>query len=78
MYLGYKQLRSRAKMLVEQTVEATGSADLKAAAQAWIDGYNSADNTREIAEKLAEALKAEGSDSAKKALDYEDFFMSYR
>ena len=43
MFLGYKQLRSRAKMLVEETVANTASEDLKAAAQAWIDGYNSAE-----------------------------------
>ena len=75
MFLGYKQLRNRAKALVEETVASTASEDLKAAAQAWIDGFNSGDQARENAEKLAEALKAEGSDSAKKALEYEDFFM---
>ena len=75
MYLGYKQLRSRAKMLVEETVAATSSDSLKAAAQAWLDGFTVGEGARELADALASELKAEGSDAAKKALEYEDFFM---
>ncbi|MBO4408823.1 MAG: pyruvate:ferredoxin (flavodoxin) oxidoreductase [Clostridiales bacterium] len=77
MYLGYKQLRKRVKELVtEFTGVATG--DAKAAADEWLNGFDSSENTRAASDKLAEALKAysgEGSDIAKKALGYEDFFV---
>ncbi|MBO4408720.1 MAG: pyruvate:ferredoxin (flavodoxin) oxidoreductase, partial [Clostridiales bacterium] len=75
MYFGYKQLRNRAKTLVEETVANTSSESLKAAAQAWIDGFTTGEGARALADALAAELKAEGSDSAKKALEYEDFFM---
>ncbi|MCR4670397.1 MAG: pyruvate:ferredoxin (flavodoxin) oxidoreductase [Saccharofermentans sp.] len=75
MYFGYKQLRNRAKNLVEETVASTSSESLKAAAQAWIDGFTTGEGARALADALAAELKAEGSDAAKKALEYEDFFM---
>ncbi len=75
MYLGYKQLRSRAKLLVEAASEASSSESLKAAAKAWLDGYDEGKDTRALSDKLSAELKACGCDAAKKALEYEDFFV---
>ena len=75
MYLGYKQLRSRAKLLVEAVSEASSSESLKAAAKAWLDGYDEGKDTRALSDKLSAELKACGCDAAKKALEYEDFFV---
>jgi len=78
MYLGSKQLRSRAKMYVEQLAEVVSDDATKDAVTAWLEGFDIGETSRAQSDALADALKnysGEGADIAKKALEYEDFFV---
>ena len=78
MHLGYKQLRNRAKGYLTELQEKSSDVELKAAIQAWLDGFEDGENTRELTDTMVENLKAyqgEGADLAKQALEYEDYLV---
>lgn len=78
MYLGYKQLRNRVKLLLEELLGVCECDSTKTAITTWIDNMSESTNTRKISDELAAKLKAytgAGKDLASKALKYEDFFI---
>ena len=81
MYLGAKQLRNRVGDLLIKLIDLAGDGDAAAAAQAWIDGKESGEKTRELSAALSAALKAyDGSNEDVKTLIasillYEDYFV---
>ena len=62
--LGYKAEQDRLVTAVKAVAE-NGSAELKAAAQAWIDAKDSTADSKVTAEALVAALEADGSAAAK-------------
>ncbi|MCQ2482303.1 MAG: pyruvate:ferredoxin (flavodoxin) oxidoreductase [Clostridia bacterium] len=78
MYLGYKQLRNRVKNIVTELVAVAESDSLKSAINAWVDGMTDGANSRALSDAMEAELNAyngAGSDLAKKALSYKEFFV---
>lgn len=80
MYLGAKQLRNRVADQLKSVVEAVEDDSVKTAASAWLENMNDGENTRELSDNLADALRAyKGSNEdvkqmIAKILDSEDYF----
>ena len=72
LYFGQKTIRDALKGKVEALAE-TASDDVKAAAQAWLDTYNSSADNQKPTKALIAALEADGSDKAKEILAQKDY-----
>ncbi|NLC39853.1 MAG: 4Fe-4S dicluster domain-containing protein, partial [Clostridiaceae bacterium] len=80
MYLGYNQLRARAHELVEELSAYDLPAELKQALDAYLESAQDRESTREVSDKLIEALKAaelegQAKDVCKSLLDLSDYLM---
>jgi pyruvate-ferredoxin/flavodoxin oxidoreductase len=77
MYLGVGQLRERLVDVAKAAMLTSGSADLKAALQDWVDNISNGEGTRERADKLTALLEAEkGNDKNLNDLyDNKDFLV---
>ena len=80
MYLGYNQLRARAHELVERLNAFDPPAELKEALEAYLESAQDRESTREVSDRLIEALKAvkldgEAKEVCKSLLALSDYLM---
>jgi len=68
MFLSVRQQRAAEKARIERWFAATGNA----AAREWLDGFDDFDRSRALSDALIAALRADGSDEARGALQYAD------
>ena len=73
MFLAQKTLRERAIEKVKNLVEASDKADVKEAAQNYLDTVNSSEANAAATKVLVEKLEACGCDAAKDILAYKDY-----
>jgi len=76
MYIANEKLREREIGYVQATLECPNcSADVKAAAQAWLEGRDNSDLSRELSDKLVEACKACGCATCQNVLSLSQFLV---
>ena len=74
MYIGYEKMRARVEELVKKSLTCDCcSAELKAAAQNWLDNKDNGDETRKYAETLAEEAKKCDCDICKGIVELEHY-----
>ena len=74
MYIGYEKMRARVEELVKKSLTCDCcSAELKAAAQNWLDNKDNGDETRKCAEALAEEAKKCDCDICKGIVELEHY-----
>ncbi|MCM1307897.1 MAG: pyruvate:ferredoxin (flavodoxin) oxidoreductase [Butyrivibrio sp.] len=72
MQLAQKAIRTRLKAKVEEVLETTSNAELKAAAKEYLDTFNCGTTNGAATDKLIAALDGESSDAAKEILTDKD------
>jgi len=77
MFLGVKKLRGAARNIALEALEAGVSAPVRAAIEAWIEGYDAAAGTRDRADALALALEQDASGNALlgRLAEQQDYFI---
>jgi pyruvate-ferredoxin/flavodoxin oxidoreductase len=77
MYLGVKKLRDAARNVAVQALGTDPSPAVSAALEAWIQGFDVAEGTRERADALQHALEGEkgGAPILKDLLERQDYFI---
>ena len=76
MFISVEQSRDRVEALAKEVLAAGAEGELKAALEAWLEGKNVSEGTRERATALTEALtKAEPTEAVKTLLDLKQYFI---
>ncbi|MDO5717346.1 MAG: pyruvate:ferredoxin (flavodoxin) oxidoreductase [Tissierellia bacterium] len=72
MLMSVSKQREAQKIRVNSIIENTKDPELKEVAIEWIEKYDDFDSSKEVSEKLINALENEGGESAKEILKYKD------
>ncbi|MFO8234783.1 MAG: pyruvate:ferredoxin (flavodoxin) oxidoreductase [Bacteroidales bacterium] len=75
MALGVNKLRNRIAQKMSMLLDDSVSSDTKAVLKEWIDNKEKAENSKEIADKVVEALKNENNQLAKDILQLKDYLI---
>lgn len=76
MQLAYNQRRAKLSNLLEEVLAGSYSAELKSAAQHWLDSQDNGETSKEAAAVLKKAIEAEKSDAlVQQLVDMEDVYI---